>query len=155
LPLADLPSNTTIRRHLESGSLESRTVADEEVAAFWQKAVVAYDDARLAGSSLEARFLRAYDAGRIAAFAIVRSAGYRTRGGDGHHYVTFDVARSLVDDPDLRRALDEMSAIRSLRHDVNTSPTTTSTSRRWRPQCGSPRGSSTVARTTCAHCIRR
>ena len=122
LPPAEPPSNTTVRRHLESGTLEARPSDDDEVAAFWRKALVAYDDSRLASSSLESRLLRAYDAGRIAAFAIVRSAGYRTRGGEGHHYVTFDVARSLVDDPDLRNALDEMSGVRTLRHAVEYEP---------------------------------
>jgi hypothetical protein len=52
----------------------------------------------------------------------VRSAGYRTKGGEGHHYVTFDVARSLVDDPELRTALDEMSGVRTLRHAVEYEP---------------------------------
>lgn len=119
---AELPSNTTVRRHLEGGSLEARGSDDEEVAAFWRKTLVAYDDSRLASSSLESRVLRAYDAGRIAAFAIVRSAGYRTKGGEGHHYVTFDVARSLVEDADLRSALDEMSGVRTLRHNVEYEP---------------------------------
>jgi hypothetical protein len=52
----------------------------------------------------------------------VRSAGYRTKGGEGHHYVTFDVARSLFDDPEFRKALDEMSGVRTLRHAVEYEP---------------------------------
>jgi hypothetical protein len=111
-----------VRRHLEGGAIEERGAGDETIVAFWRKALVAYNDARLASSSLENRLLRAYDSGRIAALAIVRSAGYRTKGGDGHHYVTFDVARSLVEDTDLRRALDEMNGIRALRHDVEYEP---------------------------------
>jgi hypothetical protein len=102
--------------------LEVRPSDDDEVSAFWRKAVVAYEDSRLAGSSLDNRLVRAYDAGRIAAFAIVRSAGYRTRGGEGHHYVTFDAARGLVGDPELRHALDEMSGVRALRHAVEYEP---------------------------------
>src|SRR5687767_11050597 len=101
LPPTEKPSNTTVRRHLEGGTLEERGAADDVVAAFWGKAIVAYNDARVASSSLDNRLLRAYDAGRIAALAIVRAAGYRTKGGEGHHYVTFDVARSLVEDADL------------------------------------------------------
>lgn len=122
MPPADSRPNATIRRYLESGMLEPRTPDDDEVSAFWRKALVAYDDARLAGSSLDNRLVRAYDAGRIAAFAIVRSAGYRTRGGEGHHYVTFDVARSLADDPDLCHALDEMSGVRAIRHAIEYEP---------------------------------
>jgi hypothetical protein len=122
LPPAERPSNTTVRRHLEGGALEERGAGDDAVAAFWRKAIVAYNDAGLASSSLDNRLLRAYDAGRIAALAIVRAAGYRTRGGDGHHYVTFDVARSLAEDADLRDALDAMNGIRTLRHDVEYEP---------------------------------
>jgi hypothetical protein len=72
-----------IARHIESGRAEARPAGDEEVAAFWAKAVVAYADARLASASLDARLVRAYDAGRIAATAIVRAGGYRSRGGEG------------------------------------------------------------------------
>lgn len=50
--------------------------------------------------------------------AIMRAAGYRTRGGEGHHYVTFDVARSLVSDSDLKHALDVMNSLRKVRHEV-------------------------------------
>jgi hypothetical protein len=32
--------------------------------------------------------------------------------------VTFDVARSLVSDPDLKRALDTMNSLRKVRHEV-------------------------------------
>lgn len=119
---ADGPSNTTVRRHLEGGTLEARGAGDEMIVAFWRKALVALGDARLASASLDNRLLRAYDAGRIAALTIVRCAGYRTKGGDGHHYATFDVARSLVEDADLRSALDEMNGIRTLRHDVEYEP---------------------------------
>jgi hypothetical protein len=83
LPPVEPISNATVRRYLESGMLEVRASDDDEVAAFWRKAVMAYDDSRLASSSPESRLLRAYDAGRIAAFAIVRSAGYRTKAEKG------------------------------------------------------------------------
>jgi hypothetical protein len=53
---------------------------------------------------------------------IVRCGGYRTRGGESHHYVTFDVARSLVSDPDLRHALDAMNGLRRLRHAIEYEP---------------------------------
>lgn len=110
--------NHTIDNHLEARRIEPRTAADAEVEAFWSKAGTALKDATSTGSSLENRLLRAYDAGRIAAFAIVREAGYRTRGGDSHHYVTFDVARSVATDADLRRSLDEMNGLRKVRHAV-------------------------------------
>lgn len=109
--------NTTIQKHLDGKRLQADPVDDPEVLGFWRKALVAQVDATNATVSLENRMLRAYDAARIAATAIVRAAGYRTR-GDGHHHITFDVARSLVSDVDLKRALDTMDALRKVRHDV-------------------------------------
>ncbi len=112
----------TIERHIESGRAETRPAGDDEVAAFWGKAVVAYADARLASASLDARLVRAYDAGRIAATAIVRAGGYRPRGGEGHHFVTFDLARALVTEPELRSALDAMNGLRTHRHALEYEP---------------------------------
>ncbi|HEX8208925.1 MAG TPA: hypothetical protein VF584_01965 [Longimicrobium sp.] len=111
-----------IARHIESGRAEARVAGDDEVAAFWGKAVVAYADARLASASLDARLVRAYDAGRIAATAIVRAGGYRPRGGEGHHFVTFDLAGALVTDPALRTALDAMNGLRTHRHALEYEP---------------------------------
>jgi hypothetical protein len=71
-----LPLNPTITRHIEGGRAEERPAGDDEIAGFWSKAVVAYGDARLASASLDARLVRAYDAGPIAATAIVRAGGY-------------------------------------------------------------------------------
>jgi len=119
---ADPVANPTIARHVESGRAEARPAADDEVAAFWGKAVVAHADARLASASLDARLVRAYDAGRIAATAIVRAGGYRTRGGEGHHFVTFDLAGALVKDPALRSALDAMNGMRTHRHALEYEP---------------------------------
>lgn len=108
--------NSTIQYHLEAKRLEQRAATEAEVLAFWDKALTASRDASNRTSSLESRLLRAYDAGRLAALAIVRSAGYRTRGGDSHHYVTFHVAGSVVSDPELRRALGDMDGLRQARH---------------------------------------
>jgi hypothetical protein len=114
--------NTTIQSHLAARRLEERAADDAEVLGFWRKALQAYGDARNASASLENRFLRAYDAGRIAALAIVRAAGYRAKGSESHHFVTFDVARSLVGDVGLASALNEMNGLRTLRHTVEYEP---------------------------------
>ncbi len=119
---ADRVANPTIARHVESGRAEARPADDDEVAAFWGKAVIAYADARLASASLDARLVRAYDAGRIAATAIVRAGGYRPRGGEGHHFVTFDLAGALATDPALRSALDAMNGLRTHRHALEYEP---------------------------------
>jgi hypothetical protein len=110
--------NSTIQHHLEGRRLEAWPADDAEVAGFWNKALIARTDAMNASSSTDNRLLRAYDAARLAALAVVRAAGFRTRGSDSHHFVTFDVARSLVADAELRRALDAMNALRKVRHEV-------------------------------------
>lgn len=110
--------NSTVQNHLEARRLEERVANDQELTGFWQKVLIAYGDAVNAGGSPANQLLRAYDAARIAAFAILRASGYRTRGGDSHHYVTFDVARSLVSDAELRHALDRMDGFRRVRHAV-------------------------------------
>lgn len=110
--------NHTIQNHLDGRRIEQRPALDEEVQGFWSKALTAYADAMNPSSSVENRLLRAYDAARIVALAIVREAGYRMRGAESHHYVTFDVARSVVAEPDLRRALARMDGLRKVRHAV-------------------------------------
>lgn len=110
--------NPTISNHIVSRRLEERAADDAEVQGFWNKAMTALSDAANAGSSLENRLLRAYDAARLAAFAIVRSSGYRTLGTESHHFVTFEVARSLAADPGLRSALATVNGLRRVRHAV-------------------------------------
>jgi hypothetical protein len=110
--------NHTVENHLQARRIEPRAAADKEVLGFWAKAITAYGDTLNASASVESRLLRAYDAARIAAFAMVRDAGYRTRGGESHHYVTFDIARSLAADPDLRQSLARMDGLRKVRHAV-------------------------------------
>jgi hypothetical protein len=110
--------NPTVQNHLEARRLEERAADDEEVLGFWSKVLTACQDAGSAGTSPANRLLRAYDAARTCAFAIIRAGGYRTRGGESHHFVTFDVARSLVGDADLRQALDRMNGFRRVRHAI-------------------------------------
>jgi hypothetical protein len=110
--------NSTVRNHLDARRLENIPAPDSEIIGFWEKALVACRDAHNASASPDNRLLRAYDAARLAASAILREAGLRSRGREGHHYVTFDTARSLVSDPALRNALDEMNSMRDVRHAV-------------------------------------
>lgn len=110
--------NHTVQSHLEARRLEERPGNDTELVGFWGKVLTAYHDATNSDTSPANRVLRAYDASRICAFAIMRAGGYRTRGGDSHHFVTFDVARSLVDDGELKQALDRMSGFRRVRHAI-------------------------------------
>jgi hypothetical protein len=114
--------NATIQNHLASRSLEERVANDNEVVAYWSKAIRAFEDARHVGTSPESRLLRAYDAGRLAALALIRAAGYRPRGSERHHYVTFDVARSIASTRELADALLGIDELRSVRHAVEYEP---------------------------------
>jgi hypothetical protein len=102
--------------------LEERVANDNDVVAYWSKAIRAFEDARHVGTSPESRLLRAYDAGRLAALAMIRAAGYRPRGAERHHYVTFDVARSIASTRELADALLGIDELRSVRHAVEYEP---------------------------------
>jgi hypothetical protein len=110
--------NTTVQYHLDAKRIEPWPADDNEVLGFWRKSLIAHEDARNTSVSPENRLLRAYDAARLAALAVMREAGYRTRGSESHHFVTFEVARSLASDAELRRALDAMNSLRKVRHEV-------------------------------------
>jgi hypothetical protein len=114
--------NATIQNHLGSRSLEERPASDNDVVTYWIKAIRAFDDARQVGTSQEGRLLRAYDAGRLAALALIRAAGYRPRGAERHHYVTFDAARSIASTRELADALLGIDELRSVRHALEYEP---------------------------------
>jgi hypothetical protein len=75
--------NPTLDRYLSARQLDQLPAPDAEVLSFWEKSLGAYADARNASSSLDNRLLRAYDAARLAALAIVRAAGFRPKGARG------------------------------------------------------------------------
>ena len=114
--------NATIQNHLASRSLEVRPASDNDVVTYWSKALRAFEDARQVSTSLEGRLLRAYDAGRLAALALIRAAGYRPRGSERHHYVTFDAARSIASTRELADALLGIDELRSVRHALEYEP---------------------------------
>lgn len=104
-----------IQRLIDEKRLEVAEAPDDEIVGLWQKAFQAHRDGRLAGLSLDGRFARAYDAGRVAATAIVRAAGYRVRSAS-HHHDTIYAALHIVDHEALEQALAELEEIRSQRH---------------------------------------
>jgi hypothetical protein len=105
-----------IGRLLESRSLEALPAADDEVVAMWAAALREWSDSSVAGLSLAGAFTHVYQAAFRAATALMRSAGYRSRGAvGGHHHVTFYVAAALGD-AELERSADRMQNIRGGRH---------------------------------------
>jgi hypothetical protein len=105
-----------IQNLIDAGRLAREPATDDEIAGLWANAVQAFQDAQVESLSANGRLLRAYDAGRIAAAAIVRSRDLRVRGAN-HHELTLAVA-ALVSGPELAQALNEMDGMRRLRADL-------------------------------------
>jgi len=61
----------------------------------WQKAVESARDAQLEGLSIDGALRSAYDAGHLAALAILATHGLRPGGGQGHHEMAFAGAAAL------------------------------------------------------------
>jgi hypothetical protein len=76
-------------------------------------ALQALEDARIPGLSASGRLVRAYDAGRIAAMAILRSRDLRPRASN-HHEITIGAAQMLAAG-ELRSALGGLDVMRPLR----------------------------------------
>lgn len=105
-----------IDRLIEARNLEAVSADDAEVAAIWGSALREWSDASVPGLSVAGAFTHVYQAAFRAATAMLRAAGYRSRGAlGGHHYVTFYAAGALGDD-ELGRVADAMQAVRGGRH---------------------------------------
>lgn len=105
-----------IQNLIDAGRLSREPAPDDEIVGLWSNAVQAFRDAQVASVSANGRLLRAYDAGRIAAAAIVRSRDLRVRAAN-HHELTLAVA-ALVSGADLAKAFSEMDGMRRLRADL-------------------------------------
>lgn len=81
-----------VERLVEAGRLRVQPMRREQVAALWGKAVESATDAELPGMSVDGSLRSAYDAGHIAALALLAVHGLRTGSGQGHHEVAFAAA---------------------------------------------------------------
>lgn len=108
--------NDRIQNLIDAGRLAREPAPDDEIAGLWMNAVQAYRDALVEGVSTNGRLVRAYDAGRIAATALVRVHELRVRAAN-HHELTLPVA-ALLSGPDLARAFNELDGMRRLRADL-------------------------------------
>lgn len=93
---------------VDAGRLAREPAPDDEIAGLWTNAVQAYHDALVESVSTNGRLVRAYDAGRIAATAMVRAHDLRVRAAN-HHELTLAVA-ALLSSPGLARAFSELDA---------------------------------------------
>ncbi len=78
-----------IRRMLSMGRLREQPTTPEQVAAVWQKAVQSAHDAEIVEMSIDGALRSAYDAGHLAALALLAAHGLRPGGGGGHHEMAF------------------------------------------------------------------
>ena len=87
-----------------------------EVLGLWSKAAVSANDALLPAMSADGVLRSAYDAGRIAATAVLASRQMRIRSKSSHHQYTFSAVGSL-DIPGLGDVIVDSEEIRGLRAD--------------------------------------
>lgn len=99
---------------VEAGWLQPNPASDEEIAAVWANALETYRDAANAELSPKNRTILGYDAGRLAALAIVRSRDVRIRAGN-HHEITIKGAAALSE-RDLAAAFHVLDDLRARRH---------------------------------------
>ena len=78
-----------IRLLLDSRRLRDQPSSTAAVAAVWQKAVECAHDAELPKLSIDGGLRLAYDAGHLAALALLAAHGLRTGSGPGHHDLAF------------------------------------------------------------------
>lgn len=108
------PRPDGIRRLLDLGRVGERNFTREQVAALWQKSVESASDAELPGMSVDGSLRSAYDAGHLAALAVLASHGLRPLGGQGHHEIAFAGAAALGHEG-LRDLVPESMEVRGLR----------------------------------------
>jgi hypothetical protein len=84
-----------VLRLIEMGRLREQPAQREQVAAVWRKAVESAGDAALPGMSIDGALRSAYDAGHLAALALLAAHGLRPGGGQGHHEAAFAGAAAL------------------------------------------------------------
>jgi hypothetical protein len=87
-----------------------------EVLGLWNKAAVSANDALLPAMSTDGVLRSAYDAGRIAAAAVLASRQMRIRSKGSHHQYTFSAVGSL-DIPGLNDIIVDSEEVRGLRAD--------------------------------------
>ena len=102
--------NARIANLVSLGRLVEEAASDEEVSGLWSHAAEAYADGALTNRSPNRRLTSAYDAGRIAALAVVRTANLRVR-AQNHHEVTLAAAGLLAGKP-LQTLFQEFQGLR-------------------------------------------
>lgn len=80
---------------VDSKRLREQPSSRANIAAVWRKAAESAHDAELAGMSIDGSLRAAYDAGHMAALALLAVYGLRPTSGQGHHEMAFAGAAAL------------------------------------------------------------
>jgi hypothetical protein len=105
-----------IQNLIDAGRLVRQAGSDTEVAGLWSNALEAFADASVPGISAKGQLVRAYDAGRLAAAALVRSRDLRVRAAN-HHEVTL-AAAGFVSGGSLAALLRDLDDVRIARSEA-------------------------------------
>lgn len=84
-----------VQRMLDAKRLRVQPVNPTGIEVIWQKAVESAHDAEVPGLSIDGSLRSAYDAGHMAALALLAAHGLRTGSGPGHHEMAFAGAAAL------------------------------------------------------------
>jgi hypothetical protein len=103
-----------IRLLLDDRRLKEQEFAQVDVAAVWQKATESAHDAAIKELSVDSAIRLAYDAGHLAALALLAVHGLKPSSGQGHHEMAFHAAAALGGDA-LEDLVPDSEEIRGLR----------------------------------------
>jgi hypothetical protein len=102
-----------IQVFIEAGRLTRAPAADDEIIGLWAAALEAFADGSAENISGRSRVGLLYDAGRVAAVALVRANDLRVRASN-HHEVAIRTASFLAND-ELARAFGSLDGLRTIR----------------------------------------
>jgi uncharacterized protein (UPF0332 family) len=111
-----------IRRLVDDRRIKEQEFAQPDVAAVWKKAVEAARDAAISSLSVDSAIRLAYDAGHLAALALLATHGVKPSSGQGHHEMAF-YAAAVLGGEWLEDLVAESEEIRGLRKGSMYDPT--------------------------------
>ncbi|HEX5436639.1 MAG TPA: hypothetical protein VFW98_05750 [Gemmatimonadaceae bacterium] len=115
-----VPEN--IRFLIDGHRIKEQEFAQADIVAVWRKAVESAHDATLPGLSIDSAIRLAYDAGHLAALALLAVHGLKPSSGQGHHEIAFHAAAALGGKP-LEDLVADSEEIRGLRKGSMYDPT--------------------------------
>ena len=111
-----------VRLLLDDRRIKEQEFGQPDVIAVWKKATDSGRDALLNGLSVDSAIRLAYDAGHLAALALLAVNGLKPSSGQGHHELTFHAAAALGG-PALEDLVADSEEIRALRKGSMYDPT--------------------------------